>query len=202
MKKMGRALIVLFSILISTITMLITFLMINEQFTPDLTSLLKEPFLVRFVYVFLPFLLGLIVFIFVFICIKKLTIKFPILIITTVIFVVFGVCCLFKPYKIFHGDVGPYKEGQTVLTHINFGRIRSGNVVIYKGNGNLDMIGLTIGTPGDKSQNVRYLSGEKFTGATVPLNYYVVRTLSAQKDPLSWLIYKKQIDFVVWFPFK
>jgi len=202
MKKIGKVLIVLFSILVSTVVMIVTILVVNEQFTPDTTSLLNKPFLVRFAYVFLPFLLGLVVFIFIFICIKKLTTRFPVLTIATVIFVIFGVCCLFKPYKIFHGDVGPYKEGQTVLTHINFGKIEPGNVVIYKGNGNLDMIGLTISASGDKAQNVRYLSGEKFMGSTVPLNYYVVRTFTTQKDPLSWLIYKKQIDFVVWFPFK
>ena len=118
------------------------------------------------------------------------------------LFLVIGYFFLFSPNKIFGGDVGSYKKGDTVLSFVNIGIIPIQNhkvVIVKNSNGFGDLIGYIEGVPGDKIENAYYLSKEKYIGERVPSGYYAIKYYN---NTFLRLVPKSDIKSIVWFPFK
>jgi len=202
-KKIGKVLIVLLSVAISaTLTIIIfgfitNYINSNNFFNP--MSYQNSIMSNNIVAIILPIFLMLVIFAINFIWVWKLTKRFPWLVIGVVIFVVVGINFLFKPSKISGGDVGPYKQGQTVLSFSKVGSIKLHDVVVFKrSDSSMDWIGYVVGLSGDKVSFAFFFPDKFFDGSSVPAGFVAVKFGTGKT---TWLVSENAVTGIVWYPF-
>ncbi len=203
-KKAGKIFLVLFSAAISAFATFVLYSLaadyVNSHYLLDLSEYQGGEFLYSLLTLYTPITLMILVFVLIFLLVKKMTIKYPKLIVGAFIFIVFGINFVFKPLKIYGGDVGPYKEGQTVLSFSNLGTVKLHDVVVFRETGSvIDRVALVTGVPGETIENAYYLSQVKLKTDKIPQGFYSVRF---GKSDHSWIVSGEIIKYIVWYPFK
>ena len=202
-KFIEKIVLVLFSLFVSaTLTFIVYGVFLDyatNNFVLDPLSY-KNIYLFYAIFIALPILVALGIFALNFILIMKLTRRFPKLIVGLILVIVLGLMFLFKPFKIFGGDVGQYKNGQIVLALVNIGQTKLYDTVVFRRPGSFsDGTAYVEGVPGQKVENTYYFNNEKLEGNIVPAGYYAVRF--GDNKHLR-LVPKSSITFIVWYPFK
>lgn len=197
--------LVLFSL---TISIFLTFFIYSlfDNFTNSSLNInpadyLNRVWLYSLITLFLPLLSVISLIVLIFSVVFKITQKFPKIIISAVILIIFGGAFVFRPYKIAGGSVGKYKSGQIVLTSSRSFFHQSpkvGRVVIFnRPDGFVTGIGLVVAIPGDSFQEAYIQPGKKLEGDIVPEGTYLVRFGDGK---FLWAVQEQQITQVVWYP--
>ena len=205
-KKIGKVLVVLLSVTISVVlTIIICGLIVNYVNNNDffvLTDYQNKILLYKVLIISLFILVPVAIFTINFIWVWKISKIFPKLVIAIVLFIILGMNFLFKPFKISGGNVGPYKEGQTVLAHlIKPGSIKLHDVVVFKRIDSTvqDWIGYVVGLSGDNIVNAYYFPNNLSKVTTIPAGLSAVKF---GKGEHTWLVANNLITHVVWYAFR